>query len=81
MFDQNYYNQKRNKLISRRQILCQKYIDAAFEFTTETTEINKELMEIDLWEKQQPVKKEEPIPSQPETKPTPVIVKNPKNKK
>jgi hypothetical protein len=58
-FDEKYYSEKKQKLIQKAQIIQQEYLQGAFKFTNELTEISTELQKIEEWEKEN-IKQEEP---------------------
>lgn len=52
MFDKNFYETKKQKLIQKAQQLQQEYLNNAFRFTSEIQNIDLELKEITEWEKE-----------------------------
>jgi hypothetical protein len=63
-FDEKYYSEKKQKLIQKAQTIQQEYLNDAFKFTNEITEIQNDLNKITEWEKENiKVSKPEPTPA------------------
>ena len=50
MFNPEYYKSKKDKLLQRKQVILQKYVNEAFSFTSDMVFIDEQIREIETQE-------------------------------
>ena len=68
MFDKNYYQEKKQKLIAKANQLQNDYLQSAFKFVKEVQDIQDDMKQIENWEKEQKVEPKVEEVKLPETK-------------